>query len=264
MNPALQAPEIFRGAKEYRYDPRALELAQATFNEEGLYLAICAAARDWHGRAQRPARVLDVCAATGLTALRVARAIPVAHSALVDTDALALVQAERQLKGVSAVTVYCEDAVLFCEGAPYDLILMNSAYHHVEDDRKVAFLSNAASLLADGGRIVLGEHFLPVYAGLSDYREAVTAFYVSLLRELQRRGESADAIDVIRRSGLYGWERNYEFKVSWDVFEKHVASADLKLLSRISVWLPHPEVMERIIGTIVVVLKRGQDKDSGQ
>ena len=34
------------------------------------------------------------------------------------------------------------------DGGRYDLILANSAYHHIEDHRKPLFMQNAARLLA--------------------------------------------------------------------------------------------------------------------
>ena len=90
-------PRLFWGAKEYRDDPEALEMAQATFNEEGLYLALTCFAADWYRRTARPARVLDLCAATGLAALRVAETIPLAAVTLVDCDSRFLLRARLRL-----------------------------------------------------------------------------------------------------------------------------------------------------------------------
>jgi SAM-dependent methyltransferase len=229
-------PEIFAGAREYRDIPEALEMAQATFNEERLYRAIAAYARDWYGASKRPARILDLCAATGLTALRVARAIPIRAATLVDLDRAAVARGREALAMTCPVAAHVEDAVTFHDGGGYDLVLINSAYHHIEDERKPTFLGNARRLLAEGGRIVVGEHFLPGYRNGREYRDALVWFYSALLSELQRRGEPACAIDVIRRSALYGWEGQYEYKVSRTAFLDHLREAKLKVFGCCWVW----------------------------
>jgi SAM-dependent methyltransferase len=231
-----EVPAIFAGAREYRDDPAALEAAQATFNEEALYQAIAQFAVDWHRRTGRPARVLDLCCATGLTAYRVEKVIPVASFALVDTDPVALSRAEQRFVGRCRAQAFCEDAVTFQSGRPYDLILMNSAYHHIENERKLAFLRNAAELLAQDGEILVGEHFLPEYRDQEEYRQAVVEFYAALIHELDARSESSEAIAVIRRAGRYGWEGIYEYKTSLSDFEKNTRQMSLSLEYR-KLWL---------------------------
>lgn len=229
-------PELFAGAREYLDDHGALEDAQATFNEEELYCAMERLARDWFAAQARPARILDLCCATGLTALRVARATRTESVTLVDTDRQALERARVRLVPVSPSIEYCEDAAHFRAGGPYDLILMNSAYHHIEDGRKTAFLENARRLLGAEGAILLGEHFLPEYHDNASFKRAVVEFYTRLLAALEQRGEPRAALDVIRRSAKYCWEGQYEYKTSWLIFERHVAAAGLRIVSKQLIW----------------------------
>jgi SAM-dependent methyltransferase len=248
----LAVPAIFAGAREYRGDPAALEAAQATFNEEALYQAIAGFAADWYRRTHKPPHVLDLCSATGLAAHRVAQVIPVTSLSLVDIDPIGLAQAEQRFYRSLPASAFCEDAVTFASEGPYDLILMNSAYHHIEDNRKVTFLRNAASLLAVGGEIFVGEHFVPDYHDDEyEYRQALVVFYTALIRELEARGEPAQAIDVIRRSGLYGWEGVYEYKTSLRHFELHARQAMLPLEIR-EIWLPEEQAKPRKAGTMAV------------
>ncbi len=230
-------PSIFKGAKEYKEIPEALEPAQATFNEKGLYQAITSFAIDWFKSKERKARVLDLCSATGLCALRVAKAIPVSDVTLVDTDRGALKKGVGYFTDVCPVTTHCVDAVTFRDDKLFDIILMNSAYHHIEDDRKVAFLQTAANLLCDDGVILVGEHFLPPYKDREEFRQSVIAFYTKLLQEFEQRNEPVEAIDVTRRAGLYCWEGVYEYKVSMERFLCDITAAELVLLWKKGVWL---------------------------
>src|SRR5215469_10203977 len=95
------------------------------------------------------------------------------------------------------------DAASFTSSIPFDLVLANSAYHHIPDGHKVDFLKTARALVAEDGAILVGEHFLPPYKTSNEFRESVISFYTELIGELLTRGEPAPAIDVIRRSALY-------------------------------------------------------------
>ena len=70
---------LFADATADITDPRNLELAQATFNEQLLYKAIASFARDWSERTRKPARVLDLCAAPLLISFNARPAICAPH-----------------------------------------------------------------------------------------------------------------------------------------------------------------------------------------
>jgi SAM-dependent methyltransferase len=246
-------PPLFRGAREYKDDPTALEMAQATFNEEGLYQSIADFAALWHERAGRPARVVDLCAATGLCTLRVSRRVPVASVTLVDSDPQVLERATQHLSDIPA-EVRLGDAAEFGSQSRYDLVLANSAYHHISDDRKIDFLRTARALVAEDGAILIGDHFLPPYCSNVEFKVSVEFFYGQLMAALESRGEPAAAINVIRRAALYCWQGEYEFKVSWPVFLEHCACAGLQIERVLGIWEPRCE-MDVHVGTFAIWLR---------
>lgn len=251
----LQVPPVFERTREYRYDHQALEAAQATFNEEGLYESIATLARAWHVQNKRPARVLDLCSATGLTALRVTRAIPVESVVLVDTDSLALKKGLSYLNTLCPVLAVCADAVTFSSSERFDLILMNSAYHHIENERKAQFMRNSLACLEEHGQVLVGEHFLPEYSSHRQFQLSVVRFYTALIERLTAEGESEGAISVIRRAGRYCYEGTYEYKVSWPVFMRHTRDAGYMLCENREIWRPFPESTGNT-GSFVALLSR--------
>jgi predicted nicotinamide N-methyase len=253
MSDHIRPPALFAGAVDYKLDPSALEAAQATFNEEGLYAVIERFAGDWYARHQRPARVLDLCSASGLTALRVSHTIPVKQTTLVDNEPTALEKAAKNFEGRDGVEMYCADAVTYQDGRVYDLVLLNSAYHHIEHDRKHAFLTNASAFLAEGGCMAVGDHFLPEYTTPQQFRESVLAFYAPLLKELEERGEPPAAIAVIKKAAYYTWAGDYEYKTSWAKTCKWMPPS-LRVATRERVWAP-PEADDDV-GTIALRLER--------
>lgn len=253
MSMLAAIPDVFRSAKEYAGDTSALELAQATFNEEALYGALQGYAQEWFRRASRAAAVLDLCSASGLSSYWIARAIPVLSVDFVDVDAASLRAAAARMNGTAPVRTHIRDAAVFASTDRFDLVLANSAYHHIEDDRKRDFLKRASDALAPGGSILVGEHFLPPYDDAVEYQRAVLDFYEALVAELLRRNEPEDAIAVIRRSGLYCWQGFYEYKVCWNHFLQDVSDAGLRIATRRLLWAP-PGTYSDYVGSIAVEL----------
>lgn len=254
-NETDQIPELFHDRREYKDIPEALEKAQATFNEELLYQALTKFAEKWYERDARPAVLLDLCSATGLAALRVARAIPVNGVTLVDTDREALKVGAAYFANSELSSMCCTDAVTFETDTKYDLILMNSGYHHIEDPRKVDFLRNAKRLLAPGGEILVGEHFLGPYSNASEFKARVVEFYSLLIEELKRRHEPDEAVGVIRQAAYYCWLGQYEYKVSCDVFLEHCRTAQLLAKDSLCVWPDPLPILKCDFGSFVLALK---------
>lgn len=256
MNRKHEVPAVFRGGCDYRFEPSALESAQATFNEELLYVGLVNEARRWYRRTRRAARVIDLCAASGLTAMRIAEAIPVSSITLVDFEPSATAAAITRFGGRGSVAVHCADAVTFNDGREYDLVLMNSAYHHIENQRKEAFMANAERMLVADGCILVGDHFLAPYDDHATFRRSVVAFYAPLLEELERRGEPAPAINVIRKAGYYTWLGEYEYKTSWE-YARRCIPVKLSVASSARVWAPASA--PPAVGSTVLRLERYGD-----
>jgi SAM-dependent methyltransferase len=230
-------PKVFDGELiEYNFNHAGLELAQATFIEENCYREIALLAKKCFHNYHRYIKILDLCSATGLASLRITSSIDVGQISLVDIDAKALFKGSTYFQSICSISLHCEDAVSFSSNSLYDLIVINSGYHHIDNDRKTAFLSNAASLLAVGGSIIVGDHFLPPYEDESEFRVSVVNFYTQLIQELKKQGEPNNAISVFRKSGLDCWQGHNEYKVSLNQFLKDVKKAELEVIDLIEVW----------------------------
>jgi SAM-dependent methyltransferase len=249
-------PALFKGLTIRRISPAEIELAQQTFNEEGLYLALQSYARFWSKWTRRAARILDVCSASGLCALRIARTIPTQSVTLVDIDEEALEQAAGHFVQAPGLYRLAADAVDFQGDGPFDLILMNSAYHHIEDDRKSAFLCNAARLLSPDGLIFIGDHFLAPYDTPEQFQERVVEFYDALIHELERRGAPRPAIGVIRQAAFHCWMGKTEYKVAFRRLQQDVCRlSDFGILARRSAWSPHSDPQKaELVGSLALVV----------
>jgi ubiquinone/menaquinone biosynthesis C-methylase UbiE len=254
---SLVMPPLFANVRSQAITPTDVTHAQNTFNEAALYDNIDQGALAWYQREHRAARVLEMCSSTGLCAMRVSRAIKTQNVTLIDIDAAALTIARRRFRTKRLRTVVA-DAVTHSEPETYDIILLNSAYHHIANRDKAAFLRNVARHLDCQGVVILGDHFLPPYRGISQFRRAVVEFYEPLLSELVDRGTHRRAIEIIRQAAYECWSGVVEFKVSWPVFQAHLRNSGLRLLSTSVVWSPGIASDAGPIGSVVVVLGRDE------
>lgn len=256
-------PALFEVSKEYQFDPNAIELGHTSATELLLYQAIVGAAGSHSRTVRRPLSILDVCAASGGCANEVLKTVSCDFLCLVDNERVMCESAKAKRWLVHSVSVVEADAVNWCSKKRFDLILMNSAYHHIEDERKAEFLRNMASHLQSDGRILVGEHFLPLYqyGNLESYRLSVMQFYQARIAELQAKGDPQTVVDVIRQTGRYCWEKRYEFQVSMDLFKQHVERASLEVVASRRLWPSGTAQLPQDTGTFLVVLGRTRTGD---
>lgn len=221
-------------------NPEELELAQTTFNEVGAYAAVATMAAAFARSRAVPLRVLDTCSATGLASFHACAGLDVESLTLVDIDPTPLELAGRRHGGRHPeVVIKCGDAVEHRPERQYDMILMNSAYHHIEDERKSRFLQRNREFLLEGGRIIVGDHFLPPYGkGDEELRRALQSFYFPLLKELRGRRTPTEATAVVEKSFQLALRREIEFKVSYERFNEHLKQAGLVVEEVTRVWGP--------------------------
>lgn len=187
------------------------------------------------------AAVLDLCCGTGLSLRGVIREPTVTRAVGVDNCSEYLAFAAERFRDTPHLQLVHGDAVTTeLERGAWDLIMLASAYHHIEDERKVAFLTRVAGLLAPGGRAVFAENILPPYrSGDRDgYQSAVSLFYDEVLKTAEAGNPTLPerVRGLIRRVAKYGCDGDYEYKVCLDVFLGHLAEAGLRIVEVRKVW----------------------------
>lgn len=251
----------------YAYDASAYEAEEWSRPDEmALFNAL------WnHARREldtRPnSRVLDLCCGSGMALLGVASHPHVLHAVGVDVSHRLLAFAHARFLPYGKICFLQGDAAtpLF-RGSSFDLILASSAYHHIEDHRKLSFLQRCAELLAFNGRLVLAENVLPPY-GHSDYE------YDDALRRLYEAVNRATALqfpdipiliqDMIDENVVLGITRQYEYKVDSRRLLADISGAGLAIEESRRVWPPESDALERSAGNYLYLLKRAETQPVG-
>ncbi len=136
----------------------------------------------------------------------------------------------------------------------FDFVTASSAYHHIEDKSKIAFLRNIKRHLLTSGKVIICENFLPRYTFQKDRVKAIKTYY-SLLDEYFRIGnatkESLKAIKEVRELELSEIE---EHKVDFQRFKQHTKKSGLELELDIPIWQPS-SFKQSNAGSHVLLLK---------
>jgi ubiquinone/menaquinone biosynthesis C-methylase UbiE len=187
------------------------------------------------------AMLLDLCCGTGLSMRNVAGHDSVTQAVGVDISDEYLTFASQRFHALPHVQLIRGDVVeIDLPEGGWNVVMLASAYHHIEDDRKVMFLKRVRRLLAPDGIAVMAENVLPPYesGNLSSYQAAVSLFYEEVLSTALRGNPSLPDVvrGLIQRVAQYGCDGDYEYKVSMDVLVTHIAEASLRIVDIEKVW----------------------------
>lgn len=228
---------MFDGTPDYRDHPENYILEELSRPDEVRMLARAGEVACQLLNQMQNARCLDLCCGPGLSMERLVNHTNVIEVVGVDISAKYLEYAAR-----SETLTRCRVRPRLIQGDAvtvplpanqWDLIMLSSAYHHIENDRKVHFLRRVSTLLSPRGSAVIAENILPYYrdndSTRDDYRRAVREFYTAVQDTAVRANPNLTPFvkDLIRRPAQYGYEDKYEYKVHWRVFENDVRTAGL-------------------------------------
>ena len=128
------------------------------------------------------------------------------------------------------------DAVDYTHPTPVDIILASSAYHHIEDERKLRFLEKVRNQLKDEGIAVFCENLIGSYQNPAERAIAVTDFYAERIKEIASLGIIDKRLGLVCRVLQYELDREYEWKHSYQEFVDNLRKAGLVVVNENKVW----------------------------
>ncbi len=246
---------LFKRRLDYKTHPRYLDLAQNTVNEMAQYIKTKEIVKELFD--DKKILAIDFCTGTGLFAISILSAICVDKIILLDVDKRFINFTRKRLKEHSNIEFILEDALTFTAEEKAHLILLGSAYHHIEDSKKIIFLRNVERNLRSDGYVLMADHFIPVYNNEEDYSHSIVEFYSKLIKYLELVGTSSTAIRIIKQVAYYGYIHEYEYKVSYKIFRDHLNQTNLVVGKEYRVWPErNGKFLDPKVGSFVIVLRK--------
>lgn len=227
---------------DYQYDPVAYELEEHARPDEMLMLKVAGDTGAQLLDGMQDAWVLDLCCGTGLSLEHLVDHPNVARIVGVDKCAPYLEFATERFRNVRTTPEFIlADAVeVNLPWGRWDVIMLCSAYHHIEDERKVRFMSRVNRLLSNRGQAVVAENILPDYTigDRASYAQSVKLFYTQVLEDAKRDNPDLPEYveKLIWRVAQYGYDADYEYKVSYPIFMRDLETAKLEIAWQKRVW----------------------------
>src|SRR4051794_6805081 len=132
---------------------------------------------------ERPLRVLDLGAGTGLLSGMIAATYPQAHITLIDIAPEMLRQAADRFAAMpERVTLRVADVATASLDGPYDAIVSALALHHLDDVQKREVFTRVADALVPGGVLINAEQVLGPTPAVEQ------AYHAQWLRAVRARG----------------------------------------------------------------------------
>lgn len=247
---------------DYKDDPEAYEIEETSRPDEMAMIGRAASFAIEHLDGCTNANVLDLCCGTGLSMRDLVRHSNIASVVGVDISQQYLAFSRARFKDLPHVSFLHGDAVE-CElpEMHWDVVVLASAYHHIEDERKVRFLHRVARLLKPGGCAVMAENILPPYQSgdSASYSSAVALFYREVLgHALAVNKELPPFVQgLIHRVAQYGHDGDYEYKVCMNVFLDHLSQCPLRIERVEKVWPDRGPLSVTSGGNYSLLLKHG-------
>lgn len=227
---------------DYKDEPEAYEIEEHARPDEMLMLMIARDTTIGILDSCKKAAVLDLCCGTGLSLEGIVDHPNISIVAGVDISVPYLKFAKQRFSSYSRQPLLIHGDVV---SAPlprshWDIVILASAYHHIEDNRKVQFLSRVRNLLGSSGYAVMAENILPEYKinDALDYARSVRQFYSQVLDTAKQKNPElpVHVEKLIHRVAQYGCDGEYEYKVSLPLLHHDLIASGLCIVDQRRVW----------------------------
>ncbi|OHB19476.1 MAG: hypothetical protein A3D40_02435, partial [Parcubacteria group bacterium RIFCSPHIGHO2_02_FULL_40_12] len=120
----------------------------------------------------------------------------------------------------------------------FDFVITSSAYHHIQDENKIDFLKTIHRYLVDDGVAIICENFLPDYKNDSDRKISIKKYYDELEQYYRDGNATKKAVEIVKEVREQELNSKEEHKVSFRIFEEHLAKTGLKIDNNVIIWQP--------------------------
>lgn len=233
--PAFFVANYFEDKQNYELSALRYEAVEAAAPQEKAMLSAAVQELSMLVNSGSKPVVLDVCCGTGNFIGELAEKIPFSGGVGVDVNLAYLDFAQNRFKD-KTISFEHGDAVFWKSDKKFDIVLLGSAYHHIEDERKPDFLKNVLTHLKEDGFAVFAENILPRYNNSIEYKDGVRLFYEHRTEDAKKHGVSSQAVTLLERIMQFGVDREYEYKVDFPRFKKHLKEAGFEIILKKRVW----------------------------
>ena len=201
--------------------------------------------------------ILDLCCGTGIFPRRWLSQLKNIVCVGVDTNQAFLDFAHEQLDGKFNCTFVRGDAVSKIIDKKFDIVIGTSAYHHIPDEQKGAFLGNIKRHLKKDGVGIIYEKFIFPFNSPVEAARSGTNFYEERIYDMMKEEQLSEVQLFALFNEMYLTAvRKEEFKVPYDKFIADLKATGFEVISEVKLWPEDNRFNDPKVGDFVIVFKK--------
>lgn len=208
--------------------------------------------------------ILDLCCGTGIIAnmLRGQKRIKFTG---VDINKNFLSLAKRKLKKNKNFHFVLKNALRYNTAKKFDIILLTSAYHHVENRYKSKLLKKIYGFLKKEGILIIYEKTIPPYSNKKKFQNSNKEFYlkrIEYLKKTEKRKLSDKQFQALMNVCNLSAIAEEEYKVDYKYIIKDLNRNHFRIIKELKIWPKKDIFSNKKIGDFVFVVKKfSPDRD---
>ena len=202
--------------------------------------------------------ILDLCCGTGIVAnmLRDLKGIKFVG---VDINKNFLRLAKKKLERNKNFSFLLGDAAHYKTNQKFNIVLLTSAYHHIENRFKSRLLKNIRKFLMKDGVLIIYEKAIPPYSNKTEFHNSNKQFYLKRIKYLKETGRNKltpkqfNALMNICGLSAAGEE---EYKVDYNYIMNDLVQNSYKIVKKIKIWPQSNIFKNEKVGDFIFVAKK--------
>lgn len=202
--------------------------------------------------------ILDLCCGTGILPLMLLD-IPNIEFIGVDKNKAFLESARERTKNKDNFKWILKDVLAYETGLKFDIVILTSAYHHIENKFKTLLLQKIFKLLKDNGVLIIYEKAIRPYSNEEEFVKSNEEFYlkrIEYLKKTEGKRLNKKQFNALMNVCALSASAEEEYKVDYDYIIKDLDKTDFKVVKEIKIWPKEDLFHNEKVGDFVFVVKK--------
>lgn len=202
--------------------------------------------------------ILDLCCGTGIIAEMLLDVSSIEFIG-VDINKPFLEKAAQKVKDNKNFKFILEDAVKYETNLKFDIIVLASAYHHIENKFKTKLLQKVFRFLKDGGTLIIYEKAISSYSNKKELARSNEEFYLKRIEYLKKTGKkklSEKQFNALMNICALSVSAEEEYKVDYDYITKDLNKTGFKAIKEIKIWPEEDVFHNEKTGDFIFVVRK--------
>ncbi|MEW6295188.1 MAG: hypothetical protein AB1467_02730 [Candidatus Diapherotrites archaeon] len=141
----------------------------------------------------------------------------------------------------------------------FGIILLTSAYHHVEDKFKSKLLQKIFEMMRDDGVLIIYEKIISPYSNEREWAESNEQFYlkrIEYLRKTEKEKLTKKQFNALMNLCALSVLKEEEYKTDYNYLVKDLRRTGFKVLKETKIWPKQNLFCNEKVGDFVFVAKK--------